>query len=69
MEWEAHMVRPNDLTSDTDVMNEAQTKNANSTTTTMCNHSAATTTHSSDDDDDKRGTNAGESSPRRAIRM
>ena len=49
MEWEAHMVHPNYLTPDADVINEAQTKNANSTTTTMCNHSAATTSYSSDD--------------------
>jgi len=54
MEWEAHMVHPNYLTSDTDVMNEAQTKNANSTTTTMRNHSTATTSHSSDDNPQQR---------------
>jgi len=54
MEWEAHMVRPNYLTPDADVINEAQTKNANSTTTTMCNHSAATTSYSSDDNPQQR---------------
>ena len=67
MEWEAHMVHLNYLTSNADIMNKAQMKNANSTTTTMRNHSAAMTSHTSDDDNDKRGANAGESSPTRAI--
>jgi len=67
MEWEAHMVRLNYLTLNANIMNKAQTKNANSTATTMRNHSAATTSHTSDDDDDKRGANTGESSPTRAI--
>ena len=68
MEWEAHMVCPNYLTPDADIMNEAQMNNANSTTMTMCNHSAAMTTHSRDDDN-KLGTNVGESSLMRAIRI
>jgi hypothetical protein len=69
------MVRPNYLTPDTDVMNEAQTKNATAPqrrcviTAQQRRATATMTTHSSDDDDDKRGTNAGESSSTRAIRI